>query len=155
MNVTSSRRVAAVALPTRLSPSSLECFRQCPQLFQYRYIEKLPEPTTTALARGISIHDSLQNLYDLDPSQRTEPVLHDLFRASWTKLRKKEKYASLFLVGGREAEREWGLESLNILSDYLLLESPAATHPLLREERFSASVDPASGDDTYPGTSTN
>jgi len=141
----------ATILPRRLSPSSLECFRQCPQLFKYRYVDKLPEPTSTALARGISAHDALQKLFDLDPLKRTEAVLHDLFRASWSKMRKTERYMTLFSEGERDAEREWGLESLALLSDYFELESPADTHPLMREQRFTTWLaTSSSGDETFP-----
>ena len=34
-------------LPKRLSPSSIVAWRQCPLLFKLRYIDKIPEPTTT------------------------------------------------------------------------------------------------------------
>jgi putative RecB family exonuclease len=140
--VVSLRRLshaAAVKLPPRLSPSQIVAWKQCPLLFKYRYIDKIKEPTTTALARGISAHDALQNLFDLPAGERNEEALHNLFRASWSKLRKQEKYAVLF-GNDRSAERQWGLESLSVLSNYLELERPDDLSPLSRETRFSTKI---------------
>jgi putative RecB family exonuclease len=126
-------------LPNHLSPSSIVTWKQCSLLWKLRYIDKLPEPTTTALARGISAHDALQNVFDLPPEQRTEENLHNLFRSSWGRLRKQERYSGLF-GRDREQERNWGLESLQGLSRYLQLESPENVEPAFREEKMKISL---------------
>jgi putative RecB family exonuclease len=119
-----------------LSPSSITTWKQCPLLFRKRYIEKLPEPTSTALARGIASHDALEQLYKLEPSLRNETNLHNLFRQKWSELRKDLKYVPLF-ENELDKERKWGLESLDILSNYFLIENPVQVQPHITEQRVS------------------
>ena len=125
-----------LGLPKSLSPSSITTWRQCPQLFRWRYIEKRPEPTTTALARGITAHEALHDIFDLPPEARTDEALHELFRKHWAPMRKSERYAGLF--ESREDERAWGLESLAQLSKWLKLEPEMAKQgaPDAREMRL-------------------
>lgn len=114
----------------RVSPSRLSDFKQCPQLFKFRSIDRLAEPPTVYQARGTTAHLALQNLYDSPPDQRTPERLYDLFREAWAEIRDDE-YPELF--ESIEAEREWGLESLNLLTNYFALEDPRDVHPVGRE----------------------
>ena len=136
-----------VALPPRLSPSSITTWKQCPLLWKLRYVDKAPEPTSTALARGIAAHEALEKIFDEPPLERDEAKLHDLFRAAWSALRKEPRYEELF-AGDRKAERAWGLESLDTLSAYFELEDPATlvSNPRARELRLAATLS-AGGDD--------
>ncbi len=115
----------------RLSPSRASDFKVCPQLFKFRSIDKLPEPATVHQARGTTAHLALQNLYDLEPADRTPDALYDLFRAAWSELRGTEEYAELF--GSLEDERAWGLESMELLANYFSVEDPLSVHPFERE----------------------
>ena len=119
-----------MALET-LSPSRAGDFKACPQLFRFRAIDRLPEPTTIYQARGTTAHLALQRLYDLTPTERTPERLYDLFREAWSELRVTEEFAELF--GSVEEEREWGIQSLALLANYLLIEDPALVEPLDRE----------------------
>ena len=114
-----------------LSPSRASDFKICPQLFKYRAIDRLPEPTTDAQARGTTAHLALERLYDLPAPQRTPETLSELFRAAWTELRGSEEFAHLF--DSIEAERRWGIESLTLLLNYFALEDPRLIAPLDRE----------------------
>ena len=119
-----------MALET-LSPSRAGDFKACPQLFRFRAIDRLPEPTTIYQARGTTAHLALQRLYDLTPTERTPERLYDLFREAWSELRVTEEFAELF--ESVEEEREWGIQSLALLANYLLIEDPALVEPLDRE----------------------
>jgi putative RecB family exonuclease len=114
-----------------LSPSRAGDFKACPQLFKFRAIDRLPEPTTTWQARGTTAYRALQRLFDLPPEQRTPEALYDLFRAAWAEARLTEEYEGLF--ASVEEERAWGLESLAILANYFTVEDPASFDPLERE----------------------
>lgn len=107
------RSVAALAalppLPKSLSPSSISTWKQCPLLFKFRYVDRIQEPPTRELARGISAHEALAKLFDLEPSGRTPAALQDLFREAWRDMRGQPGYLELF-HGSREEEREWGLQ---------------------------------------------
>ncbi|MDX1689501.1 MAG: PD-(D/E)XK nuclease family protein [Acidimicrobiia bacterium] len=114
----------------RLSPSRASDFKQCPQLFKFRAIDRLPEPTTVYQARGTTAHLALQRLFDLPAERRTPETLYDLFREAWSEVR-LEEYEDLF--DDVEEERAWGLESLELLANYFTIEDPRAFDPLDRE----------------------
>ena len=114
-----------------LSPSRASDFKVCPQLFKYRAIDRLPEPTTVFQARGTTAHLALERLYDLPAPSRTPEALSELFREAWTELRGSEEFAQLF--ESIEEERRWGIESLTLLLNYFALEDPTTIAPLDRE----------------------
>lgn len=123
--------VEAVRTLETLSPSRAGDFKVCPQLFKFRAVERLPEPTTVHQARGTTAHLALQRLFDLPGEQRRPERLYDFFRQAWTELRAEEEYAGLF--ESTEEERRWGVESMQLLANYFSLEDPAAVEPLHRE----------------------
>lgn len=114
-----------------LSPSRASDFKHCPQLFKFRSIDRLPEPTTVYQARGTTAHLALQRLFDRPAAERTPEALYDLFRQAWAEVRTTEEFADLFATV--EEERAWGLESLELLANYFTVEDPAALEPLDRE----------------------
>ncbi len=114
-----------------LSPSRAGDFKSCPQLFRFRAIDRLPEPTTVYQARGTTAHLALQRLYDLPGHERTAERLYDLFRQAWSELRTNEEFDGLFQTV--DEERTWGLESMALLSNYLAIEDPSSVEPIDRE----------------------
>lgn len=79
-----------IPLPSKLSPTSLECFTKCHQAFFFLHILKLkPDPPMTPeLARGIICHKALEDVFDLTPPQRTLENLQNLFRREWSEKRR-------------------------------------------------------------------
>lgn len=114
-----------------LSPSRAGDFKACPQLFRFRAIEHLPEPTSPQQARGTTAHLALQRFYELARSERSPDRLFDLFRQAWSELRNEEEFVGLF--ASLEEEREWGVSSLTLLANYFQLENPSSFDPLERE----------------------
>ncbi|MFP3913960.1 MAG: RecB family exonuclease [Actinomycetota bacterium] len=131
--------VEAPRLLETLSPSRAGDFKTCPQLFKFRAIDRLPEPTTVHQARGTTAHLALQRLFDLPASDRTPGRLFDLFREAWTELRGEEEYLQLF--ASEDEEREWGLHSMRLLSNYFGLEDPAAIDPVACERDMTEDLD--------------
>ena len=122
-----------VETPTHLetlSPSRAGDFKQCPQLFKYKAIDKIEVPPTVHQARGTTAHLALQRLFDHPAIERTPERLFDLFREAWVELREVE-YPDMF--ESQEEEREWGIHSLGILANYFGTEDPASFEPLDRE----------------------
>lgn len=113
-----------------LSPSRASDFKTCPQLFKFRAIDKLPEPSTVYQARGTTAHLALQRLFDRPAPERTPEALFDLFREAWAEVR-IEEFDGLF--ESVEEERAWGIESLELLANYFSIEDPTAFDPLDRE----------------------
>lgn len=114
-----------------LSPSRAGDFKTCPQLFRFRAIDHLPEPTTPHQARGTTSHLALQRFYELERAERSPTRLYDLFRQAWTELRQDAEFADLF--ASEEEERQWGIDSLALLANYFQLEDPNSFDPLERE----------------------
>ena len=55
-----------------LSPSRAGDFMQCPLLYRFRVVDRLPEPPSAAAVRGTFVHSVLENVFDL-PSHRRRP----------------------------------------------------------------------------------
>jgi putative RecB family exonuclease len=115
---------------TSLSPSRASDFKRCPQLFKFSSIDRIETPPNLYQARGTTAHLALERLFDLPAENRTAERLYDLFREAWQEL-KPEEFSDLF--DSEEAERQWGIESLEILANYLKVEDPTAFEPLAKE----------------------
>jgi len=113
-----------------LSPSRASDFKVCPQLFKFRAIDRIEVPPTVYQARGTTAHLALQRLFDLPAPHRTPETLYDLFRQAWVELKTTE-FSDLF--ANTEAERAWGIESLEVLANYFGIEDPRAVDPIDRE----------------------
>lgn len=113
-----------------LSPSRASDFKLCPQLFKFKAIDRIDTPPTVYQARGTTAHLALQRLFDLPAGERTPERLYDLFREAWIELKPTE-YPELFT--NETEERAWGIESLEILSNYFGVEDPRSLEPLDRE----------------------
>ena len=111
----------------RVSPSRLNDFKQCPQLFKFRSIDRLAEPATIYQARGTTAHLALQRLYGLEAPDRTPERLFDLFRQAWTEVR-DDDYPDMF--ESVEDERSWGIESMELLANYFSVEDPRTIAPV-------------------------
>ena len=134
------KRAAPLPMPPRLSPTAIGAFRDCPQLFLFRHLWKLPEPPSKILAKGILVHAALEKVFALPPAERA-PRLHDTLRDVWREERRKPANAALF--GSRDEERQWGLECLALLDSYLDYEdpgSPIGGEPLAIEAWLSADL---------------
>ena len=113
-----------------LSPSRASDFKVCPQLFKFKAIDKIDVPPTVYQARGTTAHLALQWLFDLSAPERTPDKLYELFRKAWVELREDE-FPDLF--PDTDQERAWGIESLEVLANYFLVEDPTQLEPLDRE----------------------
>ena len=118
-----------------ISPSRAGDFKQCPLLFRFRTIDRLPEPVTPPQARGTTAHLALERLFDLAAAERTPERLFDLFREEWTALRATAEYSGLF--DNLDAERQWGIDSLRVVANYTGLEDPTTVAPIERELKLT------------------
>ncbi len=114
-----------------LSPSRAGDFKTCPQLFKFRAIDRVPEPTSIFQARGTTAHLALQRLFDDAGSERTPDRLFDLFREAWTEIRSDDEFEGLF--EDTDEERSWGIESMALLANYFSVEDPTSFDPVDRE----------------------
>lgn len=146
-----------IPYPEALSPSAIMEFKKCPQSFLFQYLYKIKQPTSQALAKGSMCHSALENIFDLEPEDRTLEHLQNFFRSNWSKNRRSDTYRILFeREEGQvpdwdtDAEREWGKSGLKLLENYYKLEDPRQVvrpNPVKREMwlRADLSVDPSQG----------
>jgi putative RecB family exonuclease len=115
-----------------LSPSRAADFMTCPLLYRFRVIDRLPEPPTTATARGTLVHAALERLFDLPAADRTPEAARTLLAGEWDRLAADEPdLAALF---ENEAERaEWLASATAIVDSYFTLEDPRRLEPAERE----------------------
>ena len=69
-----------------LSPSRAADFKQCPLLYRFRAIDRLPEPTSTAQLRGSLVHAALEELYGLPARERIPETAHSLVGPAWDRV---------------------------------------------------------------------
>ena len=122
-----------------LSPSRASQFKTCPKQFKFANIDKIKEPTTEVQAKGTTVHQALEDLFDLKPDERNTEKLHNLFREAWTKVRGNDEHYNLF--SSVEEEREWGLDGLKLLNNYMSIEDPTSFEPLERERWVRGSIE--------------
>ena len=120
-----------------LSPSRASDFKTCPQMYKFKSIDKIPTVPTKFQARGTTAHLALERLFELPAAQRTPDRLYDLFRTSWADI-KPTDYPDLFETV--EEEREWGIETLNLLATYFTVEDPTSFEPLELEMDLTVPV---------------
>lgn len=115
-----------------LSPSRANDFLQCPLLFRFRVVDKLPEPTSEAAARGTLVHAVLERLFDVPAVERTLAAARALLPGEWDRLRVAEpKYAALF--ASHDAASAWLESAGDLLGTYFTLEDPTRLEPRERE----------------------
>lgn len=123
-----------------LSPSRANDFLQCPQLFRFRVIDRLPEPPSSAAARGTLVHAVLEHLFDLPAPERTLEAAHALLPDQWTTLLERSPAVGELFEGPADLA-EWLTSAETLLATYFTLEDPTRIEPRERELLVSTELD--------------
>ena len=116
----------------RLSPSRISDYQQCPQLYNYRVIQKLPEPKSLDAARGTLIHTILEELLAQPAANRTL----DSAIASAPKHWQVQRAQDPDLASAVSDDKEW-LDRINaLLTSYFAIENPQSFEPTYLEEHL-------------------
>ncbi|HEX8969968.1 RecB family exonuclease [Oryzihumus sp.] len=125
-----------------LSPSRASDFMQCPLLYRFRVIDKLPEPPSAAAARGTLVHSVLERLFDLPAPERTLAAAAGLVAPQWEALVEAEPdLASLVDGSSPEALTAWFQESVALIERWFTLEDPTRLEPAERELYVETELD--------------
>ncbi|WP_128977788.1 RecB family exonuclease [Streptomyces roseicoloratus] len=138
--------------PMSLSPSRASDFMQCPLLYRFRVIDRLPEKPSAAATRGTLVHAVLERLFDAPAVERTVPRAKALIPGQWDRLlASRPELAELFEeeAGGSatgsdgsdtdptepRAERlaRWLSEAEALVERWFTLEDPTRLEPAERE----------------------
>ncbi|WP_422747312.1 RecB family exonuclease [Mycobacterium sp. WMMD1722] len=110
-----------------LSPSRASDFKQCPLLYRFRAIDRLPEPHSTAQLRGSVVHAALEQLYALPAAERDHDTALGLIAPAWDRLA-TENPALTDEVDPVVQDALLG-EARALLSGYYRLEDPTRFDP--------------------------
>ena len=134
---------ARVDQPRRpaLSPSRASDFKQCPLLYRFRAIDRLPEKPGQAQVRGIVVHAVLEKLFGLPAAERVPERANALIEPVWAELTEERgELADLFdgdddpdLTGWLDGARE-------LLASYFELEDPRRLQPEACELRVETEL---------------
>jgi putative RecB family exonuclease len=121
-----------------LSPSRAADFKQCPLLYRFRAIDRLPEAPSTAQLRGSVVHAALEQLYGLPAELRGPDTAGSLVEPAWDRVIAAEPD----LAGDLDPEQRTQLlaEARALLAGYYRLEDPTRFDPQSCEERVEVEL---------------
>ncbi len=113
----------------RISPSSVNDYNNCPQLYKYRSIDHLPQPPNLDAERGTLVHTVLHDLFEIIATDRTPSKAIDLLPSRWlAQIEAKPELATMVAN-----EKEWLDRASVLLKTYFTLEQPSAFEATHRE----------------------
>ncbi len=121
-----------------LSPSRAADFKQCPLLYRFRAIDRLPEAPSTAQLRGSLVHAALEQLYGLPAVRRGPDTAKSLVAPAWDQVIAKQPD----LAGDLDPDQRTQLleEASALLSGYYRLEDPTRFDPESCEQRVEVEL---------------
>ncbi|TDT36671.1 putative RecB family exonuclease [Streptomyces sp. BK208] len=129
--------------PASLSPSRAGDFMQCPLLYRFRVIDRLPEKPSEAATRGTLVHAVLERLFDAPAAERTAPRAKALVPGQWDRLRESRPEVGELFADDPEGERlaQWLSEAERLVERWFTLEDPSRLEPAERELFVEAELD--------------
>ncbi|MFI2781792.1 RecB family exonuclease [Streptomyces sp. ALB3] len=108
---------------------------QCPLLYRFRVIDKLPEKPSEAATRGTLVHAVLERLFDAPAVDRTPPKAKALIPGQWDRLLEAKPELSDLFEGDPAGERlaGWLSEAERLVERWFSLEDPTRLEPAERE----------------------
>lgn len=126
-------RVDGVEVLGALSPSRVGDFLNCPLLYRFRSIDRLPEPASPAAVRGTVIHRVLEQLFDLPAEERTPERAETMLGPAWSEVQEIEPAVTAMFPDGGEEVAAWLVSCRETLRKYFDLEDPRRLEPAERE----------------------
>ncbi len=126
-----------------LSPSRAGDFKQCPLLYRFRAIDRLPELPSRAQVRGTLVHAVLERLYELPAADRVPAAAQLLVAPVWAQLCEREPELIEQLFGGVDDPElaQWLASAEPLLAAYFALEDPRRLEPAARELLVETELD--------------
>jgi len=125
-----------------LSPSRASDFMQCPLLYRFRVIDRLPSPPSPAAARGTLVHSVLERLFDLPAAERTLDAAAALVGPQWQELVDTDpELAAMLEADENRTQESWFAEAVTLINTWFVLEDPTRLEPAERELYVEAEFD--------------
>jgi putative RecB family exonuclease len=122
-----------------LSPSRANDYLQCPLLFRFRVIDRLPEPPSAAAVRGTLVHAVLENLYDLPAVERTPAAAKGLLAPQWERM-VEDRPDCVEVLQDPDDVSAWFADAGALVDTYFTLENPMRLEPADRELAVSVEL---------------
>ncbi|WP_319433509.1 RecB family exonuclease [Mycobacterium sp. RTGN5] len=121
-----------------LSPSRAADFKQCPLLYRFRAVDRLPEPPSTAQLRGSVVHAALEQLYGMPAAERGPQTALSLVDSAADRVLAEHPD----LADGFTDEQRATLltEARALLTGYYRLEDPTRFDPQSCEQRIEVEL---------------
>jgi putative RecB family exonuclease len=155
---------AVLPRPWALSPSRAGDFMTCPQLYRFRVIDRLPEPSSPVTTRGTLVHGVLERLFDSPAFERTIERAASLLEPEWHRLlEERPELIELFGSASRDPASPnpgdpasagefdvdtaddrvtaWLASARALLETYFALEDPTRIEPAQREVLVEATLE--------------
>ena len=127
-----------------LSPSRAGDFKECPLLYRFRAVDRLPERPSRAQVRGTLVHGVLERLFDLPAALRDPAAARALVEPVWGALQAAEPGLAdvLFPPGEEDGDggggdgdglAGWLASAGGLLDAWFALEDPRLIEPEARE----------------------
>jgi putative RecB family exonuclease len=115
---------------------------QCPLLYRFRVIDKLPSPPNASAARGTLVHSVLERLFDLSASARTIEAAAAMVEPQWRALLEGEPdLADLVDETNPAAVATWFGDAVSLIERWFTLEDPTRLEPAERELYVETDLD--------------
>lgn len=124
-----------------LSPSRAGDFKQCPLLYRFRAVDRLPEKATRAQVRGTVVHSVLERLYGLPTEQRDRHKAGDLLAPAWEEILAEQPELAELFEGPDDPElAKWLKSASGLLDAYFEMEDPQRLQPEACELRVETEL---------------
>jgi len=125
-----------------LSPSRASDFMQCPLLYRFRVIDKLPSAPSAPAARGTLVHSVLERLFDLPADGRTIEAAATMVAPQWQAMLENEpELSELVDESDPAALAGWFGGAVALIEKWFTLEDPTRLEPKERELYVEADLD--------------
>jgi putative RecB family exonuclease len=122
-----------------ISASRAKDFQQCPLMFRYRTVDRVPEAPKPVAVRGTLVHSVLERLYDLPAPDRTEAAALNLVDPQWAALLSGEPELMTMFTGVEDVEA-WLAQVRALVSNYFRMENPRRLEPAERERLVEVEI---------------
>jgi putative RecB family exonuclease len=124
-----------------LSPSRAGDFKQCPLLYRFRAVDRIPETPDKAQVRGIVVHAVLEKLFGLPAAERVPDRANELISLAWADLvTERQEMAQLFDGPDDPELAGWLDGARSLLTSYFELEDPRRLQPEACELRVETEL---------------
>ena len=124
-----------------MSPSRAGDFKQCPLLYRFRAIDRIPEKPSKAQLRGIVVHSVLEQLFSLPAAERVPQRAYELVEPAWSRIREERPELAELFESSEDGEVDWLESARPLLDSYFRFEDPRRLEPESCELRVETELE--------------